>query len=166
MESQVALALADNVRRLKEARGLSQKEIEKLSGARGQPKVSASAIGYVLNYRDTNDRHAALDTVEGLARVFGVEPHELLIPGFAKTQNVVPLPIKRTAKGAAPSPSSVSQAVRLDALTMALELTDEVLTGKALPAAKRAELVSLVYEGLVDGLPQAKILRMARSAAK
>jgi len=61
---------------------------------------------------------------------------------------------------------SRSQSVRLEELTMAIQLVDEALEGKTLEAAKRAELVGLVYEGLVEGLPEATVLRWARTASK
>lgn len=73
----------------------------------------------------------------------------------------------RVAEGIAKTaPQSHSQPVRLEELTMALQLVDEALEGKTLEAAKRAELVGLVYEGLVEGLPEATVLRWARTASK
>jgi transcriptional regulator with XRE-family HTH domain len=63
------------------------------------------------------------------------------------------------------APPSQSQPVRREELTMAFQLLDEALEGKTLPPAKRAELVELIYEGLVDGLPEGKVLRWARTAA-
>jgi hypothetical protein len=58
-----------------------------------------------------------------------------------------------------------SQAVRQQTLTIALQLASEALGKKELPAAKHAELVSLIYELLDEGLPEAKVLRFARAAA-
>lgn len=63
-----------------------------------------------------------------------------------------------------PASQSQSQPLRYEELTMAFQLLEEVLEGKSLPPAKRAELVSLIYEGIVDGLPEAKVLRWARAA--
>ena len=60
---------------------------------------------------------------------------------------------------------SASQAVQREALTMALQLSAEALGDKVLPPAKHAELVSIVYDCLVEGLPEAKVLRIARVAA-
>lgn len=54
---------------------------------------------------------------------------------------------------------------RQEELKVALQLVAEALTGKSLPPEKYAELVSLVYEGLAEGLPEAQILRFARLAA-
>lgn len=63
------------------------------------------------------------------------------------------------------APSGQSQPVQQEALTMAIQLAAEALTGKYLPPDRYAELVGLIYEGLVDGLPEAQILRFARIAA-
>jgi hypothetical protein len=60
-------------------------------------------------------------------------------------------------------PQSHSQTVRLDALTIALGLVDEALDGKFLPREKRAELTGLVYDMLVQGLPEATVLRFIRA---
>ena len=61
--------------------------------------------------------------------------------------------------------AQASPELRREALTMALQLAAEALDGKTLPPQKYAELVSLIYEGLAEGLPQAQILRFARIAA-
>jgi transcriptional regulator with XRE-family HTH domain len=58
-----------------------------------------------------------------------------------------------------------SQQMRQEVLIIALQLADEALEGKVLATEKRAELVSLIYELLEEGLPQAKVLRFARAAA-
>jgi hypothetical protein len=58
-----------------------------------------------------------------------------------------------------------SQAVRHEELTIALQLAAEALGEKELPPAKHAELVTLIYELLVEGLPEAKVLRFARAFA-
>jgi len=59
---------------------------------------------------------------------------------------------------------TVSQALRRDDLKMAIQLAAEALGDKALPPPKHAELVTLIYELLEEGLPEAKILRFARAA--
>lgn len=63
------------------------------------------------------------------------------------------------------APESGSQAVQREQLTMALQLAAEALGDKVLPPAKHAELVSIIYDCLVEGLPEAKVLRIARVAA-
>mgnify|MGYP006972338558 CR=1 FL=1 len=64
------------------------------------------------------------------------------------------------------APQSQSQPVSLDDLTIAIQLADEALEGKTLPRAERAELTGLIYEMLVEGLPEATVLRFARAARK
>lgn len=63
------------------------------------------------------------------------------------------------------APGQASQAVRREDLMMAMQLASESLGNKVLPPADHAELVSLLYELLVEGLPQATVLRFARKAA-
>lgn len=55
--------------------------------------------------------------------------------------------------------------VRHDVMKAALELSAEAIGGKALSAAKHAELIALVYELLEEGLPKPKVLRFARAAS-
>lgn len=79
---------------------------------------------------------------------------------------VGPMWAKDSPKWPQPLPQSDSQPLRHDALIIAVQLAEEVLEGKTLEPAKRAELVALVYEGLVEGLPEATVLRWARTASK
>lgn len=60
--------------------------------------------------------------------------------------------------------SGPSQPMRPEGLTIAIQLAAEALEGKYLPPPKYAELVTLIYEFLDEGLPEAKILRFARAA--
>jgi hypothetical protein len=62
------------------------------------------------------------------------------------------------------APQGQSHDVRLEGLTMAIQLAAEALDGKYLPPEKYAELVTLIYQGLEEGLPEATILRFARIA--
>jgi hypothetical protein len=59
-----------------------------------------------------------------------------------------------------------SQDLSVEHLTIAHELADEVLRGLWLPRRAYAELVALVYNALVQGLPFAQVLEMARPAAR
>lgn len=70
-----------------------------------------------------------------------------------------------TGKGGKQLVEASSPGLRREELSMAIQLAAEALEGKSLPPEKHAELVSLVYEGLLEGLPQAQILRFARLAA-
>ena len=60
-----------------------------------------------------------------------------------------------------------SQPLKSETLTIALQLASEALEekGLTLPTPKRAELVVALYELLEEGLPEAKVLRFARTAA-
>lgn len=61
---------------------------------------------------------------------------------------------------------SQSHPVRRDALKMAIQLAQEALDGRTLVPADYAELVDLIYEALVNGLPSAQVLAFARPAAR
>lgn len=58
-----------------------------------------------------------------------------------------------------------SHAVSAAVLTMSVQLAEEALDGRYLSPPDYAELVGLIYEGLVDGLPEAKVLKFARLGA-
>lgn len=59
-----------------------------------------------------------------------------------------------------------SQDLSADHLTIALELADEALRGLWLPRRAYAELVALVYAALTQGLPFARVMDLARPAAR
>ena len=60
-----------------------------------------------------------------------------------------------------------SHPVKHETLSIALQLASEVLEDKglSLPPKKRAEMISLIYDLLEEGMPEAKVLRFARAAA-
>lgn len=60
---------------------------------------------------------------------------------------------------------SASQPVKIEVLTIAVQLVAEALKGLTLPPPKHAEVTALVYELLDEGMPEAKVLRFARAAA-
>lgn len=74
MRKSATLALADNVRRLMEDAGLSQRELASKAG------ISQRAVGYLLNYKDEQDRHPTTQTVEAVAGAFGVDSWLLMMP--------------------------------------------------------------------------------------
>ncbi|HET6631553.1 MAG TPA: helix-turn-helix transcriptional regulator [Rhodanobacteraceae bacterium] len=74
MHNDATLAIRDNVRRLMNDRGMSQRALAKAAG------VSQSSVGYLLRYRDINDRHPTTSTIEAIAGAFGVQTWQLLIP--------------------------------------------------------------------------------------
>lgn len=74
MKNTATLAIRDNVQRLMQDRGMSQRELAKLAG------ISQSAVGYLLRYKDVNDRHPTTSTIEAIAGVFGLQAWQLMIP--------------------------------------------------------------------------------------
>ena len=59
-----------------------------------------------------------------------------------------------------------SQALRPETLTMAVTLAQEALEGKTLDHGDYAELVSLIYDALANGLKGAQVLAFAKPAAR
>ncbi|MCP3048365.1 helix-turn-helix domain-containing protein [Xanthomonas euvesicatoria pv. allii] len=59
-----------------------------------------------------------------------------------------------------------SQPPRLESLTLAIQLAEEALDGGRLEPADYAQLVSLIHDALVNGLPSAQVLAFARPAAR
>lgn len=59
-----------------------------------------------------------------------------------------------------------SQAVRQGDLTIAVTLAQEALDGRTLSPAKYGQLVALIYDALVNGLPSAQVLAFAQPAAR
>lgn len=74
MQSKATLALRDNVARLMEHTGMSQRELAKEAG------ISQRAVGYLLQYKDINDRHPTTSTIEAVAQVFNLDAWQLMIP--------------------------------------------------------------------------------------
>lgn len=74
MKSKATIALRDNVQRLMDRHGLSQRDLAKDAG------LSQSAIGYLLRYSDEHDRHPTTATVEAIGKVFGLKAWQLLMP--------------------------------------------------------------------------------------
>lgn len=74
MKNTGMLALSDNVRRLKEYRGWTLIELAKRAG------VSKSALGYLVSYKDENDRHPTMETVEAVAGAFDLQAWQLMVP--------------------------------------------------------------------------------------
>lgn len=133
-----------------DAAGMSQAQL-----ARAVDTTTATVANW-MNDKVTVE-HAKADMLFRMARALRIRPEWLL---YGEGQEV-----------AAPSPSSdqaaVSQPVKPDVLTIALQLTAEVLEerGKHFTPAQHAEFVSTLYELLEEGMPEAKVLRFARAAA-
>ncbi|MBB5881186.1 transcriptional regulator with XRE-family HTH domain [Xanthomonas arboricola] len=72
-------------------------------------------------------------------------------------------------KGSSPDEAvghALSQSPRLESLTLAIQLAEEALDGGRLEPADYAQLVSLIHDALVNGLPSAQVLAFARPAAR
>ncbi len=67
---------------------------------------------------------------------------------------------------AKPAPLVASQAVRPEVVSLAVQLAEEALEGKRLEPPDYGQLVSLIYDALVNGLPSAQVLAFARPAAR
>lgn len=65
-----------------------------------------------------------------------------------------------------PASYASSQELSEETLSIALELTEEVLHGKWLPKREYAQVVAGIYAMLAQGLPYADILEMTRSPAE
>lgn len=76
MESNPTLALADNVRRLMADAGLSQEGLAKRAG------ISQRAVGYLVNYKDAQDRHPTTQTIAAIALAFDLEAWQLMMPNL------------------------------------------------------------------------------------
>lgn len=59
-----------------------------------------------------------------------------------------------------------SQIPRLESLKLAIQLAEEALDGGKLEPADYAQLVTLIHDALVNGLPSAQVLAFARPAAR
>lgn len=156
MPSKTAIALATNTKRLMDERGWSQRDLAKRSG------VSQSGIGFVLRYKDASDRHAALDTVEALARAFGVDPSALL-------QNN-PSTVARTLHIAGQRRASTNEVDRdehaLDTVTLQHVIEQMELIDEGTPA-QRAAVMAAAYSLAVEGgkkPAKAALLKLLRSA--
>ncbi|UPG86994.1 helix-turn-helix domain-containing protein [Luteibacter aegosomatis] len=73
---------------------------------------------------------------------------------------------ERTDIAVEQAPGGASQPLRSDELKLSIQLAEEALDGGKLEPADYAELVSLIYDALVNGLPSAQIIAFARPAAR
>lgn len=119
-------------------------------------QTTDATISNWMNDKVTEE-HAKAALLFRISRVLRIRPEWLL---FGEE------PRQATAR-AADTVISASQPVKLPLLTSALQLVGSILQESELPMApeKQAELVSLVYELLEEGMPEAKVLRFARAAA-
>ncbi len=59
-----------------------------------------------------------------------------------------------------------SQILRREDVKLAVQLAEEALDGRRLGPADYAELVALIHDALVNGLPSAQVLAFAKPAAR
>ncbi|WP_143703963.1 MULTISPECIES: helix-turn-helix domain-containing protein [Luteimonas] len=90
-----------------------------------------------------------------IAQAAQIEPFELLLGEPAKVTH-----LHESKAGYAPS-----QDLQRDVLTLAFQLVEEALQGRTQTPEKRAEMVQICHELLVEGLPRATVLRLARAVA-
>lgn len=62
--------------------------------------------------------------------------------------------------------NKASQGVRPEDVSLAVQLAEEALEGKRLEPPDYGQLVGLIYDALVNGLPSAQVLAFARPAAR
>ncbi len=113
-------------------------------GLRTFGKLSGLSEGALHSYL-SGDTYPTLDRLDAIARATGRPAAWFISDSDAEE----------------PPPSQV---LRPEGLTIAIQLAAEALEGKYLPPPKLAELITLIYEFLEEGLPEAKILRFARAA--
>lgn len=133
-----------------DAAGMSQADL-----ARAIPTTTATVANWMNDKVSVEGARA--DMLFRMSSVLRIRP-EWLLYGDEPQQAAV--------RVSEQSPE-VSQPVKLDVLTMAVQLAVEVLDerGKTLPPAKRAEFISTLYDLIDEGMPEAKVLRFARAAA-
>lgn len=162
MPSHAALALAENTNRLMRERGWTQRELAKRSG------ISQSGIGFVLRYHDRHDRHAALDTVEALAKAFRVTALDLLARPSATVLAHPARNVHNAHQRAASieAPNSEHAQGELDVPLLQLIIT-QVDTLPGLDAEGRAAVVAKAYAAFCDGAKRptkSAVLKLVRVA--
>lgn len=133
--------------------GLSPTEIAQKAG------TTDATISNWLNDKVQPD-HLKASLLLKIAIILDVDPYELLFGEQSHTKN-------RRVGETTPAYLEQSQVLNPEALRMALQLASDMICNKGLtlPPEKHADLVTLMYELLEEGLPEAKVLRFARVAA-
>lgn len=111
----------------------------------------------IHNWREdkVNIDHVKAIRLFKISEALEVDPSELLLGQPSSASRLA------DARGSYPA----SQDLQQDTLTLAFQLVEEALQGKAQSPAKRAEMAQICYELLEEGLPRAKVLRLVRATA-
>lgn len=128
-------------------------------GLANAAKTTEATISNWLNDKVQVD-HVKASLLLRIASALNVRPQWLLLGEGRQYESWSTAEPESPAYGA-------SQPVQSETLIIALQLVAEALDskGRTLPPPKRAELTALVYDLLVEGMPEAKVLRFALAAA-
>lgn len=100
--------------------------------------------------------HVKAKMLYSIAKAVRVDPYQLLLGDAPRVSQI---------REASATYGATSQDLQPDALTLAFQLVEEALEGRSLPPEKRAEMVQICYDLIAEGLPRAKVLRLARAVA-
>ena len=138
----------------------------RLQAAMKRAKLSAAELSRAANTTEAtihnwlNDNarveHVKAKMLFSIARAVKADPYELLLGEPSKIAYI---------GEARATYEATSQDLKPEALTLAFQLVEEALAGKNLPPEKRAEMVQICYDLIAEGLPRAKVLRLARAVA-
>jgi transcriptional regulator with XRE-family HTH domain len=142
----------------KMVQGIGQRLVQ-IRGAVSQP-ARADQLGVHRNTYARWERSEADISAAGLAA--------LAAEGWSTNWVLTGLGRERIATGVAETPAGPygSQELSGEHLMVATELADEALAGLWLPLRRRFDLVALIYDALMRGLPYAEIIAFARPAAQ
>jgi hypothetical protein len=135
--------------------------ISALSDALGSRKNAAAAMGVSTDSLQRYIREENMPPFDAAARLCAAAGVRMEWLATGMGPQAAAAGVREPAAG-----YGASQDLSVEHLTIAHELADEVLRGLWLPRRAYAELVALVYNALVQGLPFAQVLEMARPAAR
>lgn len=149
MQSNCTITLRDNVRRLMDQHGWSQRKLAEASG------LSQAGIGYLLRYKDGQDRHPTTETIDGLAKAFELDAWQLFVPNLPMTG----LSLRHAANAKPPAPSMDSKLMAKCVVT-AMEV---FRAARRVPSDQQlAAATSFVYTHVTSG----KRIKDAEKAVK
>lgn len=145
MENEATLVLAENVRRLMAHRGMTLMGLAKLS------KVSKSNLGYLVNYRDANDRHPTTKTIEGIAKAIGIPAWQLMVPGLDASRlqsRDLQVAVRRFAESGELQLSETSSDINCTLLAKSIETAMAAFRSRQLMPSEAhvAQLAAAIYQ--------------------